>query len=82
VIARMIFVGLMTAFSAMVSAAPNASADNNVCVGVMNQSGCDPAPWNGQLMETWNTPGYYGGWTNGPVACDPFTRQCRGWAQP
>ena len=81
-IARMIFVGLMTAFSAMVSAAPNASADNNVCVGVMNQSGCDPAPWNGQLMETWNTPGYYGGWTNGPVACDPFTRQCRGWAQP
>jgi len=48
----------------------------------MNQSGCKPAPWNGQLMETWNTPGYYGGWTNGPVACDPFTRQCRGWAQP
>jgi hypothetical protein len=33
-------------------------------------------------METWNTPGYYGGWTNGPVMCDPFTRQCRGWTQP
>ena len=48
----------------------------------MNQSGCKPAPWNGQLMETWNTPGYYGGWTNGPVACDPLTRQCRGWARP
>jgi DNA primase large subunit len=48
----------------------------------MNQSGCNPAPWNGQLMETWNTPGYYGGWTNGPVACDPFTLQCRGWVQP
>lgn len=60
---------------------PEASADT-VCVGVLNQSGCRPAPWNGQLMETWNTPGYYGGWTNGPVACDPFTRQCRGWAQP
>jgi len=82
VIARMIVVGLMTAFTATVSAAPNALADSNVCTGVMNQSGCDPAPWNGQLMETWNTPGYYGGWTNGPVACDPFTRQCRGWAQP
>jgi len=63
------------------AAAPAASADN-VCVGVLNQGGCRPAPWNGQLMETWNTPGYYGGWTNGPVACDPFTRQCRGWAQP
>jgi hypothetical protein len=63
-------------------AAPGAAADNTVCVGVLNQSGCRPAPWNGQLMETWNTPGYYGGWTNGPVACDPFTRQCRGWVQP
>lgn len=59
-----------------------AAADPGVCVGVFNQSGCKPAPWNGQLMETWNTPGYYGGWTNGPVMCDPFTRQCRGWVQP
>jgi hypothetical protein len=81
-ITRMIFGGLVAAVSTVVIAAPNALADNNVCVGVMNQSGCNPAPWNGQLMETWNTPGYYGGWTNGPVACDPFTRQCRGWAQP
>ncbi len=61
--------------------APVAGADN-VCVGVLNQGGCKPAPWNGQLMETWNTPGYYGGWTNGPVMCDPFTTQCRGFAQP
>ncbi|MCX6483390.1 MAG: hypothetical protein NT146_09000 [Mycobacterium sp.] len=81
-IARIGFACLIGAAVAMVIAAPNALADNNVCVGVMNQSGCKPAPWNGQLMETWNTPGYYGGWTNGPVACDPFTRQCRGWAQP
>lgn len=81
VIARMIFSGLVAAASAMAFTAPNALADN-VCVGVMNQSGCNPAPWNGQLMETWNTPGYYGGWTNGPVACDPFTLQCRGWVQP
>ncbi|HPX37686.1 MAG TPA: hypothetical protein PLH92_07435 [Mycobacterium sp.] len=62
-------------------AAPPASADKP-CVGVLNQSGCQPAPWNGQLMQTWNTPGYYGGWTNGPVMCDPFTTQCRGFAQP
>lgn len=61
--------------------APVAAADPP-CVGVMNQSGCKPAPWNGQLMPTWNTPGYYGGWTSGPVACDPIAMQCRGWAQP
>jgi len=82
VIARVIFTCMVAAASPMMIGTPYAVADNNVCVRVMNQSGCKPAPWNGQLMETWNTPGYYGGWTNGPVACDPFTRQCRGWAQP
>jgi len=81
VIARMMIGSMVAVAAAMVMTAPTAGADI-VCVGVMNQSGCNPAPWNGQLMETWNTPGYYGGWTNGPVACDPFTRQCRGWAQP
>lgn len=62
-------------------AGPSASADDG-CTGVMNQSGCRPAPWDGQLMPTWNIPGYYGGWTSGPVSCDPLTLQCRGWAQP
>lgn len=60
--------------------APSASAEG--CTGVMNQGNCKPAPWNGQLQDTWNTPGYYGGWTNGPVQCNPFTTQCVGWAQP
>ena len=60
--------------------APASSADT--CVGVLNQGGCQPAPWNGQLMDTWNIPGYYGGWTTGPVMCDPFTTKCRGWVQP
>lgn len=75
---------IVTAAAAVAVALLNApdAAAGPLCVGVLNQSGCQPAPWNGQLMETWNTPGYYGGWTNGPVACDPFTRQCRGWAQP
>lgn len=79
--AVMVTVVTVGAMIGVLSAPPQASADS-VCVGVLNQGGCRPAPWNGQLMETWNTPGYYGGWTNGPVACDPFTRQCRGWAQP
>jgi hypothetical protein len=42
---------------------------------------CQPPPappWNGQLMPTWDTPGYYGGWTTGPVQCDPFALACRG----
>ena len=77
-----IIVGVLAVTTGVTLFAPTAAADNTVCVGVLNKSGCRPAPWNGQLMETWNTPGYYGGWTNGPVACDPFTRQCRGWAQP
>ena len=55
-IARVIFGGLVAVAAAVALTAPNAVADN-VCVGVMNQSGCNPAPWNGQLMETWNTPG-------------------------
>lgn len=70
---------------AVLAAAPVGAATagaDNVCVGVLNQGGCKPAPWNGQQMDTWNIPGYYGGWTNGPVMCDPFTTQCRGWAQP
>ena len=79
---RLALGALVLAGAALVVGAVQAGADNTVCVGVMNQSGCNPAPWNGQLMQTWNTPGYYGGWTNGPVMCDPFTTQCRGWAQP
>jgi len=79
---RIMFGGVVAALLLLAGPAPDVLADNSACVGVLNQSGCKPAPWNGQLMETWNTPGYYGGWTNGPVACDPFTRQCRGWAQP
>ena len=40
-----------------------------------------PNPWyDGPLMPTWNTPGYYGGWTTGPVQCDPHTYACRGVA--
>ena len=79
---RIIVGAVAVTVGAMLVAAPGAAADSTACVGVLNQSGCKPAPWNGQLMETWNTPGYYGGWTNGPVTCDPFTRQCRGWVQP
>lgn len=56
--------------------APVAGADE--CVSAFGQ--CRPAPWNGQLMPTWNTPGYYGGWTNTPVVCDQFSYQCRGYA--
>jgi hypothetical protein len=79
---RILFGGGVAALLLLAGQAPDVLADNSACVGVLNQSGCKPAPWNGQLMETWNTPGYYGGWTNGPVTCDPFTRQCRGWVQP
>lgn len=52
------------------------------CTGVLNQSGCQPAPWNGQQMDTWNIPNSYGGWVNTPIMCDPQTAKCGMWAQP
>ena len=72
---------LCAALAATLTAlAPPAGA--SPCQGVINQSGCNPAPWNGQLMDTWNIPNTYGGWTNTPVACDPQTAKCVMWAQP
>ena len=77
---RMWFVVVVAVVAGVTRAHPAEASP--ACVGVLNQGGCQPAPWNGQLMDTWNTPGYYGGRTNGPVMCDPFTTKCRGWAQP
>lgn len=38
---------------------------------------CNTNPvWPGQLQDTWNLPGIYGGWTNDPVYCNPMNRQC------
>jgi hypothetical protein len=37
------------------------------------------SPWNGLGLETWDTPGYYGGNNGGgPLQCSPFTYQCQG----
>lgn len=66
--------------AAAIAVAAPAAADP--CQGVMRQSGCNPAPWNGQQQDTWNIPGTYGGWTNTPVACNPQTAKCVMWAQP
>lgn len=33
---------------------------------------------NGPQLDTWNIPGYYGGWTTSPTICDPFTYKCKG----
>lgn len=33
--------------------------------------------YDGPLMDTWNVPGTYGGWTTNPLICDPITRECR-----
>lgn len=60
--------------------APVATADQ--CIGPLGLLFCANPPWDGQLMPVWNTPGYYGGFTNGPVMCSPFTLSCEGYAQP
>lgn len=42
---------------------------------------CQPQPrYEGPLIPSWDTPGYYGGNTNGPIQCSPFTYQCQGIA--
>jgi hypothetical protein len=68
------------ATAAAVFVAPVAHADE--CIGPLGLLFCATRPWDGQLMPTWNTPGYYGGFTNGPVMCNPFNLSCEGYAQP
>lgn len=58
------------------------AANAGECIGPVGLLFCATPPWDGQLMPTWNTPGYYGGWNNGPMMCDPHTLQCSGYAQP
>jgi len=58
------------------------AATADPCQGVYNPSSCHPAPWNGQLQDTWNMPGTYGGWVNTPIICDPQTTRCTTFAQP
>jgi len=67
---------LLTLSLVGILAAPTASADRWCAIS------CYSVPWDGQQQQTWNTPGYYGGWTTNPVACDPFTTTCSGFAVP
>lgn len=76
----MLQLALAALTAALTLSAPTAGA--TPCQGVLNQSGCQPAPWNGQQMDTWNVPNSYGGWVNTPVACDPQTARCVMWGQP
>ena len=44
---------------------------------------CGGHTWNGPLHQTWDTPGYFGGWNNGESGtelCSPFSYQCQGVA--
>ena len=41
----------------------------------------DP-PWNGPLLNPWDTPGSNGGWSNVPQICDPTTHRCGQFATP
>jgi hypothetical protein len=39
-----------------------------------------PNPWyDGPLLPAWDVPGYYAGWTNTPVICEPIAYTCRGY---
>lgn len=44
---------------------------------------CDYSPgYNGPLLNTWDVPGTYGGWTNSPVICSPLSYRCSQYAVP
>lgn len=54
---RTAIVATVAAASLALLGAPSAPAVPNCGY---SQS-CQPRPWNGPLMPTWDTPGYYGG---------------------
>jgi len=60
--------------------APVATAAPGDCSGVhAGDADCGGHRWNGPLRQTWDTPGYYGGWTGGnQLLCSPFDYQCSG----
>jgi hypothetical protein len=62
--------------------APTANADPGCGFGYMYE--CNDQPnggheWNGPQRDTWDLP-YYGGRTDGPLICDPFSYACKGVA--
>lgn len=60
---------LATASQTQAHADPPCAAVN-VCQYMPNPS------YNGPLMPTWDTPGVYGGITNGPVQCNTASYSC------
>lgn len=66
--------------AAATALAPVASAAPGDCYGVHSaDADCGVHAWNGPLRDTWDLPGYYGGWTGGnQLLCDPFTYKCTG----
>jgi hypothetical protein len=60
--------------------APVATAAPGDCSGFHSgDADCGGHRWNGPLRQTWDTPGYYGGWTGGnQLLCSPFDYQCSG----
>lgn len=69
---------ILAVVSILLGGAPAAHADPLPCAtaGVCQYM---PNPsYNGPLMPTWDTPGYYGGVTNGPVQCNVTSAACAG----
>lgn len=63
--------------------APVATAAPGDCSGFHSgDADCGGHHWNGPLRQTWDTPGYDGGWTEGnQLLCSPFDYQCSGLHQ-
>ena len=68
--------GAVAALSLLPAPTANAYPD---CFSNPGAPECGGHSWNGPGLQTWDTPGYYGGNNGGgPLQCSPFTYQCQG----
>jgi hypothetical protein len=69
----------LAAIGAALLSAPAALADYPDCFDNAALPECGGHSWSGPGLQTWDTPGYYGGNYGGNhILCSPFAYQCRG----
>lgn len=72
-------IAIVAIMAAGVWYAPDAVADPGNCGGIhAGDADCGGHSWSGPQRQTWDTPGYYGGWNTGPELCSPFDYECQG----